>query len=63
MPEFKQILNWIDRFSNDDVLLIFNGSDTGTTGHDGEYVAEFKNVVAVWSRQDVISYMKENNLL
>lgn len=60
MPTFKEILHWIDQFDDNDVLLIFNGSDTRVSGHDDEYVATYYNKVAVWSITDVAKYAYKN---
>lgn len=64
MPTFKEIISgkWITQFNNEFVLLVFEGEDTGVTGHDGEYVAKYNKKVAVWNYEDVVEYAKENNL-
>ena len=60
MPTFKEILNWMGCFGEKDVLLIFKGYDTRCTGHDGEYVATYCKKVAVWSYEDVLNFVNEN---
>lgn len=50
----------IFQFSDSDVLLVFEGCDTGAEGHDGEYVAEYIAPVAVFSMQDVIEFYNTN---
>lgn len=52
----KEVMRWADQFGYDDVLLIFEGVDTGVSGHDGECVAEYIAPVAVFSMQDVVEY-------
>jgi hypothetical protein len=56
MPTFEEIISYSQYYSNDDVLLVFNGTDTFETGHDGEYVATYEGKVAVWSMVDVNEY-------
>lgn len=62
MTTFKEILNWISEYSygNDYVLLVFNGSDTYATGHDGEYVAEYYDEIEAWDINDVSNYANEH---
>lgn len=57
MPQFDQIIEWINYYSKDDVLLVFEGADTYETGHDDEYVAEYEQEIAVWSVKDVKDYL------
>lgn len=52
--------NTILAFSNTDVILVFEGCDTGVEGHDGEYVAEYISPVAVFSMQDAIEFYNTN---
>lgn len=60
MTSFEDVLDYADRFDDDDVLMVFYGYDTGVSGHDGEWVAEFNEAVAIWSMEDVIKYAQEN---
>lgn len=60
MPSLHEIMNWSQYYNNSDVLLIFKGYDTRETGHDGEYVAEYDELVAVWSMEDVIKFYTDN---
>lgn len=57
---FKDIMNWVCQFGANDVLLVFEGFDTGVYGHDGEWVAEYEAPVAVFSMQDALKFYKEN---
>lgn len=56
MPTFKETISFYSRFDSDFVLMAFEGSDTGATGHDGEYVATFYEPVAIFSYDDAIKY-------
>lgn len=56
MPTFIGIMDFYKAFDKDFVLMAFEGSDTGITGHDGEYVAEFYEPVAIFSYEDAIEY-------
>jgi hypothetical protein len=56
MLTFDEILNFSSEFSYDDVLLIFEGSETNETGHDGELVATYYKKIAVWNKIDVSNY-------
>jgi hypothetical protein len=56
MPTFEEIIHFSQFYSKDDVLLVFYGTDTRETGHDGEYVATYYNKVAVWSMEEVDKY-------
>lgn len=59
---FKEVMRWSEQFGDDDVLLAFEGVDTGVSGHDGEWVAEYIAPVAVFSKQDALEYYcKEDN--
>ena len=60
MPTFHEIIHWGSQFNDDDVLLIFKGYDTYETGHDGEYVADYDETVAVWSVKDVFDFYNNN---
>lgn len=60
MTTFEEILSFTEQFGKNDVLMIFSGNDTYATGHDGEYVADFDEAVAIWSMEDVIKYAQEN---
>ncbi|MCD3245253.1 hypothetical protein G8S21_04725 [Clostridium botulinum C] len=55
MDTLEGLHKWICEFDNDYVLLVFEGNDTGTTGHDGEYVATYHKKVAVWSYTDALN--------
>lgn len=50
--------NWVCEFDNDYVVLVFEGTDTGVNGHDGEYVATYHKKIAVWSIEDVKKYLE-----
>lgn len=52
----EEVMRWVDQFGYDDVLLVFEGVDTGVSGHDGEWVAEYISPIAVFSMQDVVEY-------
>lgn len=56
MPTFKETISFYSRFDSDFVLMAFEGSDTGATGHDDEYVATFYEPVAIFSYDDAIKY-------
>lgn len=58
--KLKDLEKWICEFSNNYVVLAFEGTDTGVAGHDGEYVATYHKKVAVWSIEDVKKYLEEN---
>lgn len=60
MDTFEGIMNFIDQFTEKDVLLVFEGTDTYVEGHDGEFVAEFEKEIAVFSMQDVVKFYKKN---
>lgn len=48
---------WINQYDLEtDVLLVFKGWNTGHTGHDGEFVAEYIEPVAVFSLKDACSF-------
>lgn len=57
---FKEVTLYWDQFCNSDVLLVFEGEDTGVEGHDGERVAEYIAPVAVFSMQDVVEFYNEH---
>lgn len=49
MSTFSEIMSFFSNFSDEDnVLLIFDGEDTGVSGHDGEYVSKFNKTIAVY---------------
>lgn len=59
MDTLEGVWNWVDQFDWDnDVVLVFEGTDTGVSGHDDEWVAEFIRPVAVWKIEDVYNYLK-----
>ncbi|MEG1482921.1 MAG: hypothetical protein RSA57_03885 [Cetobacterium sp.] len=60
MDTLKGLDKWITYFDDDYVVLVFEGCDTGVTGHDGEYVATYYKKVAVWSMKDVVEFMQNN---
>lgn len=60
MTTFEEILSFTEQFGKTDVLMIFYGYDTGVSGHNDEWVAEFDEAVAIWSMEDVIKYAQEN---
>lgn len=57
---FKGVMNYACQFGADDVLLVFEGIDTGVNGHDGEWVAEYVAPVAVFSMQDALEFFEKN---
>lgn len=57
---FNSLLNWLQYYDKDYVLLIFKGYDTRVTGDDGEYVAEYNNKIAVWDYNEAIEYAQNN---
>lgn len=58
MNTLEGIWEWADRFNFDtDIVLVFEGDDTGVNGHDDEYVAEFIKPIAVWSIKDCYNYI------
>lgn len=57
MNTLKGVWNWVDQFDDSYVVLAFEGSDTGVSGHDDEWVAEFIKPVAVWSIEDCFNYL------
>lgn len=60
MTTFEEIMQF-DHIMNDDcVLMAFAGVDTGVSGHDDEYVAEFCYVEEIFSIEDVVNFYKEN---
>lgn len=60
MDTFEGIIGFIDEFSYEDVLLVFEGEDTYVEGHDGEYVAEYLKPVAVFSMDDVVKFYEKS---
>lgn len=58
MDTFEGLMsgNWILQTGDNDVLLVFRGSDTYTTGHDGEFVAEYEEPIAVFSLENAINF-------
>jgi hypothetical protein len=61
MDTLQGLWNWADQFDNNNVVLVFEGDDTGVNGHDDEYVAEFIKPVAVWSIEDCYNYLYGEN--
>lgn len=59
MDTLEGLWKWAQYFDDDYVVLVFEGKDTGATGHDGEYVATYYKKVAVWSMEDVTKYAME----
>ena len=59
MDTFEHIMSFSDQFSDNDVLLVFVGEDTYAEGHDGEYVAEYIESVAVYSMEDVLEMARK----
>lgn len=57
---FAEASKYWDQFSDSDVLLVFEGTDTGVEGHDGEWVAEYEAPVAVYSMEDVVNFYEKN---
>lgn len=62
MDTFKGIMQFACQFSDNDVLLVFRGTDTYATGHDGEFVAEYEEPVAVFSMEDAVAFDNENEM-
>lgn len=58
MDTLEGLKKWICEYNDDYVVLVFEGHDTGYTGHDGEYVATYYKKVAVWNMQDVVIYLE-----
>jgi len=61
MDTLEGVWNWADQFDDSYVILVFEGTDTGVSGHDDEYVAEFIKPVAVWSIEDCYNYIYRND--
>lgn len=59
MNSFKGVMNFSEQFYDDDVLLVFKGQDTYVTGHDGEFVAEYEEPIAVFSMQDALEFYEK----
>lgn len=53
------LLQYVNQFGDDDVILVFNGHDTRELGHDNEIVATYYNTVAVWSMEDYLKIVDE----
>lgn len=58
--KFENVMDYVCQFSDDDVLLVFEGVDTGVSGHDGEFVAEYISTVAVFSMDDAVDFFNKN---
>lgn len=58
MPTLEEIWEWVCSFSDNDYLLVFRGLDTGVSGHDGEYVAEFEEEIARFPISQVFEFVK-----
>lgn len=58
MDTFEGLMSgdWILQTGDNDVLLVFRGTDTYISGHDGEFVAEYEETVAVFSLEDAIQF-------
>jgi len=59
MDTFEGIMRFVCQFSDNDVLLVFRGYDTRETGHDGEFVAEYEEQIAVFSMEDVVGFYEK----
>jgi hypothetical protein len=57
MDTLQGVWNWADQFDDSNVILVFEGDDTGVNGHDDEYVAKFIKPVTVWNIEDCYNYL------
>lgn len=56
---FGELSRWMCEFDKDYVVIAFEGWDTYETGHDGEYVARFDEVIAAISYDDYLKIDEE----
>lgn len=52
VKDVTDLIEYVDRFGNDDVVLVFKGQEQQETGHDGEIVATYYKKIAVWKYED-----------
>lgn len=58
----ERVRSWVDEFGEDGVYLSFSaGKDSTVLGHIIREVCGYKNI-PFWTEQDVLLYIKENNL-
>ena len=58
MPTLEGIRQWAGEFDSENyVIIAFCGTDTYVSGHDGEYVAEFDEAVAVFDMDEALAYL------
>lgn len=60
MNTLEGLSNWSAQFDSGCVVLVFAGRDTGEYGHDGEWVAQYYNKIAVWGMDDALEYINNS---
>lgn len=53
---FKEIMSYACEFDKSYNLIVFEGSDTYTTGHDGECVANYYSTVYIFKFEDAVNF-------
>jgi hypothetical protein len=51
---------WGEYFQEDDVIMVFDGEDTGTIGHDEENVATFTSFIDAFNKEEIENFLYDN---